>query len=67
MQRLLIAMQRQTYVRPHKHSEQWKIRVLHRSRWVVVRFSEAGELLARYGMSSAAPVIQSPPGIWRDA
>jgi quercetin dioxygenase-like cupin family protein len=49
VQRLLIALEPDSYVRPHVHSEQWEMIVLLRGRLV---------------MSAASPVVQIPRGTW---
>jgi cupin fold WbuC family metalloprotein len=67
VQRLLIAVQPGTYIRPHRHSEQWEMLVLQRGRLAVLAFGEGGELLSRHEMSAADPVIQIPVGVWHGA
>jgi len=64
VQRLLIALQPGSYVRPHQHSRQWEMLVLHRGRLDVLAFDEAGILLARHRLDQLAPVIQIPAGTW---
>jgi cupin fold WbuC family metalloprotein len=67
VQRLLIALQRGTYIRPHRHSEQWEMLVLQRGRLAVLSFGDDGDLLARDELSVSAPVIQIPVGTWHGA
>jgi cupin fold WbuC family metalloprotein len=58
VQRLVIAMQPGTYVRPHHHSLQWEMLILLTGGGEVLRFSEDGKLLGRIEMNASAPVVQ---------
>ncbi len=62
VQRLLIAIEPGTYVRAHKHSEQWEMLVLLRGRVDVLMLSDDAELRQRAKLSAASPVIQIPIG-----
>lgn len=62
VQRLLIAAQPGTYVRPHRHSEQWEMLVLQRGLMDVLRFGESGELISRETLDPRSPVVQIAPG-----
>ena len=64
VQRLLIALEPDSYVRPHVHSEQWEMLVLLRGRLDFLIFSAAAELTQRLAMSAASPVVQIPRGTW---
>jgi cupin fold WbuC family metalloprotein len=64
VQRLLIALQPGSYVRPHQHSQQWEMLVLHRGRLDVFAFTPDGALLARHQLDRTAPVIQIPVKTW---
>jgi cupin fold WbuC family metalloprotein len=64
VQRLLIALQPDTYVRPHHHSEQWEMLVLLSGRAHLLHFSEAGQLLGRTEMNASDPIAQIPVGAW---
>ena len=64
VQRLLIALQRGSYVRPHQHSQQWEMLVLQRGRLDLLAFDETGMLRERHHLSPAAPVMQIPVGTW---
>jgi cupin fold WbuC family metalloprotein len=67
VQRLLIALEPDSYVRPHVHSEQWEMLVLLHGRLDVLIFSPEAELVRRLAMSVAAPVVQIPRGTWHGA
>jgi len=63
VQRLLIGLEPDSYVRPHVHSEQWEMIVLLRGRMDVLIFSREAELMQRLSMSAGSPVVQIPRGI----
>src|SRR5262245_60737977 len=67
VQRLLIALQPGTYVRPHQHSQQWEMLTLHRGRADVLAFADGGMLIERHPLSRSAPVIQILIGTWHAA
>ena len=64
VQRLLIALEPDSYVRPHVHSEQWEMLVLLRGRLDLLIFGAQAELTQRLAMSAASPVVQIPRGTW---
>jgi cupin fold WbuC family metalloprotein len=64
VQRLLIALEPDSYVRPHLHSEQWEMIVLLRGRLDLLIFTAQAELTQRLAMSVASPVVQIPRGTW---
>jgi cupin fold WbuC family metalloprotein len=64
VQRLLIALEPDSYVRPHLHSEQWEMIVLLRGRLDLLIFSPRAELTQRLVMSATSPVVQIPQGTW---
>src|SRR5579862_9093022 len=63
VQRLVIALRRGTYVRPHVHSAQWEMLTLLRGACDVLFFDAAGRVTARTALSpSRTSVIQIPQG-----
>ena len=64
VQRLLIAARPGTYVRPHRHSEQWEMLVLQSGRMNLLIFDGAGELLQRATLDRTTPVAQIAPSAW---
>jgi len=64
VQRLLIVMQPGTYVRPHRHSQQWEMLILLRGKGELLHFGSDGQLLSRVEMSSEAPIAQIPIEAW---
>jgi len=64
VQRLLIALQPGTYVRPHRHSQQWEVLILLQGQGQLQRFSDAGQVLERIEMTPQTPIVQIPMGTW---
>jgi cupin fold WbuC family metalloprotein len=64
VQRLLIGIEPESYVRPHVHSQQWEMIVLLRGRFDFLIFNPQAELVQRLAMSVASPVAQIPRGTW---
>jgi cupin fold WbuC family metalloprotein len=64
VQRLLILLEPDSYVRPHVHSEQWEMLVLLRGRLDLLIFTPQAELTQRLAMSADSPVVQIPRGTW---
>jgi len=63
VQRLLIALQPNGYVRPLHHSRQWEMLILQQGRGALLIFDDTAQLVGRMGLSSTASVIQIPIGI----
>ena len=64
VQRLLIALEPESFVRPHVHGEQWEMIVLLRGRFDFLIFDPQAELVQRLAMSVASPVVQIPRCTW---
>ncbi len=64
VQRLLIAAQPGTYIRPHQHSRQWEMLVLLRGRLDLLTFDDGGKVLGRTPLEAAAPVVQIAVSEW---
>jgi cupin fold WbuC family metalloprotein len=63
VQRLVIALRRGTYIRPHVHSAQWEMLTLLRGAADVLFFDGSGQVAARTALSPAGTtVIQIPQG-----
>jgi cupin fold WbuC family metalloprotein len=62
VQRLMIVMQPETYVRPHYHPRQWEMLILLQGRGELLRFDADGGISDRLELSPAAPVVQIPAG-----
>jgi cupin fold WbuC family metalloprotein len=64
VQRLLIGLEPDSYVRPHMHSVQWEMIVLLRGRLDLLIFDPQAQLVQRLGLAAASPVAQIPPATW---
>jgi len=64
VQRLLIAAQPGTYVRPHRHPQQWEMLVLQSGRADILIFDETGRLLRRANLDRATPIAEIPMAEW---
>lgn len=64
VQRLVIAAEPGTYVRPHQHSQQWEMLTLLRGRVDVLIFDDGGRILERTTLDQIAPIVQIPTATW---
>lgn len=64
VQRLAIAMEPDTYVRPHRHPHTWEMLFPLRGRFVVLHFDEAGVVVGRAVLGEDCRVIENPAGRW---
>lgn len=64
IQRLAIAMEPETYVRPHRHPHTWELLYPLAGRFVVLHFDEAGTVTARTVLGENAALVETPAGCW---
>jgi cupin fold WbuC family metalloprotein len=68
VQRLCIAMEPDTYVRPHRHSdpETWEVLVILRGSLALALFDEKGRVLERMVLKAGGPVaaVEFPRNTW---
>lgn len=64
VQRLAIAMEPETFVRPHRHPGTWELLIALRGRFVVLLFDEAGRVTQRTVLGRDCHVIELPAGTW---
>lgn len=64
IQRLAIAMEPDTYVRPHRHPHTWELLYPLRGRFVVLHFDEAGVVVARTVLGAGSAVVENAAGVW---
>lgn len=64
VQRLAIAMEPDTYVRPHRHPHTWELLQPLRGRFLVLYFDEAGTVTARTVLGEDCQVLENPAGQW---
>ena len=62
--RLAIAMEPDTYVRPHRHAHTWELLTALRGRFVVLLFDDAGVVTSRTVLGEECRVIEFPANTW---
>ena len=67
VQRLFVATEPDTYMRPHRHTEnhKWEFFAVLRGQLDLLVFSDAGELMHRVTLSATTtPAVEIPPGVF---
>jgi cupin fold WbuC family metalloprotein len=64
VQRLAIAMEPGTYIRPHHHRQTWELLTALCGRFVVLNFDDSGRVAERAVLGQDASVIETPAGAW---
>ena len=64
VQRLAVAMEPDTYVRPHRHPHTWELLTPLRGRFVVLHFDDAGAVTARTVLGEDSRALETPAGAW---
>lgn len=64
IQRLAIAMEPDTYIRPHYHRHSWELLTALRGRFVVLNFDAAGVVIERTVLGEDASIIETPLAGW---
>jgi cupin fold WbuC family metalloprotein len=64
VQRLAIAMEPATVVRPHRHPHTWEMLFPLRGRFVVLHFDTAGQVIERAVLGEDCSVLETPAGTW---
>lgn len=64
IQRLAVAMEPETYIRPHRHGQTWELLTSLRGRFVVLNFDAAGVVTQRAVLGEESSVIETPTGGW---
>jgi len=67
VQRLFLAFEPGTYIRPHRHPQahKWELMILLEGELDMLLFNDAGEITQRIPLSSEATrVVEIPPGTW---
>ncbi len=63
IQRLAIAMEPETVIRPHKHAHTWELLTALRGRFVVLLFSDEGVVTQRVVLGEDCAVQETPAGV----
>jgi cupin fold WbuC family metalloprotein len=64
VQRLAIAMEPGTYVRPHRHPHTWELLSSLSGRFVVLHFDDSGMVTERTVIGEDCVLMEKPPGVW---
>lgn len=67
VQRLFLAFEPETYIRPHRHPEEhkWELFIVLQGELELLIFNDAGEIVERTILSpDATRVVEIPPGTW---
>jgi cupin fold WbuC family metalloprotein len=64
IQRLAVAMEPGTYVRPHRHEYTWELLYPLAGRFSVLHFDEAGTVSARAVLGADSHVVETAAGDW---
>lgn len=68
VQRLCVAIEPGTYIRPHRHADPstWEVFLMLRGSAVFIVFDDAGTVMERFVITAAGPVrgIEMPAGAW---
>lgn len=64
IQRLAIAMEPDTYVRPHRHPHTWELLYPLAGRFVVLHFDAGGTVTDRVVLGADSRVVETPAGGW---
>lgn len=67
VQRLFLAFEPDTYIRPHRHPEahKWELFIVLQGKLDLLIFDDAGEIVERTRLSpDATRVVEIPPGTW---
>ncbi|VTR50086.1 Uncharacterised protein [Serratia fonticola] len=64
VQRLAIAMEPGTYIRPHRHPQTWELLTPLRGRFVVLQFNDEGVVTQRTLLGEETKVLEMPAFTW---
>ncbi len=64
VQRLAIAMEPDTVIRPHRHEHTWELLLPLRGRFVVLWFDNSGHVTERVVLGETCQAQETPAGVW---
>jgi cupin fold WbuC family metalloprotein len=64
IQRLAIAMEPQTYVRPHRHPHTWELLTALQGNFIVLLFDEQGKVTHRTVLGKESTILEIPANVW---
>lgn len=64
VQRLAIAMEPDTLIKPHRHLQTWELLLPLRGRFVVLWFDDQGRVTERVVLGESCAALETPEGVW---
>jgi cupin fold WbuC family metalloprotein len=64
IQRLAVAMEPGTYIRPHRHPQTWELLTPLHGRFVVLQFNDDGAITHRTLLGDETKVLEMPANTW---
>ncbi|AIN19383.1 MULTISPECIES: WbuC family cupin fold metalloprotein [Yersinia] len=64
IQRLAIAMEPETYVRPHRHPHTWELLTALHGSFIVLLFDDAGKVTHRALLGQETAILEIPANVW---
>ncbi|QHB30925.1 cupin fold metalloprotein, WbuC family [Yersinia canariae] len=64
IQRLAIAMEPETYVRPHRHPHTWELLTALQGNFIVLLFDESGKVTHRAVLGQETAILEIPANVW---
>lgn len=64
IQRLAIAMEPDTWVRPHRHPHTWELLYPLRGRFIVLHFDDTGVVIDRTVLGTDCSILENPAAAW---
>lgn len=64
IQRLAIAMEPETYVRPHRHPHTWELLTALQGSFIVLLFDDAGKVTHRAVLGQETAILEIPANVW---
>lgn len=64
IQRLAIAMEPETYVRPHRHPHTWELLTALHGNFIVLLFDDAGKVTHRALLGRETAILEIPANVW---
>ncbi|AML56114.1 Tryptophan synthase beta chain like [Serratia rubidaea] len=64
VQRMTIAMEPGTYIRPHRHPHGWELLTPLRGRFVVLQFDDRGAVTRRIMLGEENRLLEMPANVW---
>ena len=66
VQRFVVAVERRSYIRPHRHRTRAELAWVVRGSFEVITFDDEGRIQSRHGIGKDSPCVafETPPAVW---